>query len=95
MVVQFIRLKSGLPEAELLKRAHDRAPRFRAVPGLLQKYYVKLGPPGEMAGIYVWDSNESLQAFKESELAKSIRQTYEVLEAPDIEILDVLFQLRD
>lgn len=38
MVIQFIRLKSGLSEEELLKKAHERAPRFRAIQGLAQKY---------------------------------------------------------
>ena len=95
MVIQIVRLKSALTEEELLKRAHERVPRFRATSGLLQKYYARLGAPGEMAGIYVWDSKESLQAFRETELAKSIPQAYETLEAPNIEVLDVLFQLRD
>lgn len=95
MVVQFIRLKSGLSEEELLEKAHERAPSFRAIPGLVQKYYVKLGDSGEVGGLYIWDSEESLQAFRESELAQSIPQAYQVLEKPDIETLDVLFQLRD
>ena len=95
MVVQFIRLKSGLSEDELLKKAQERAPRFRATPGLVQKYYVKLGDSGEFGGLYIWDSMESLQAFRESELAKSIPQAYHVIDKPDIETFDVLFQLRE
>lgn len=95
MVIQFIRLKSGLSEEELLEKAHERAPKFRAIPGLVQKYYVKLGDSGKVGGLYIWDSKESLQAFRESELAQSIPQAYQVLEKPDIETLDVLFQLRD
>ena len=66
-----------------------------ALPGLLQKYYVKMDTPGQYGGIYVWDSRESLLAFRQSDLAASIPEAYEVVEAPDIEILDILFKLRE
>ncbi|WP_136479930.1 antibiotic biosynthesis monooxygenase family protein [Cognatitamlana onchidii] len=95
MILQIIRLKSGLPEEELLKRAHDRKPQFETIPGLLQKYYVKINNDGQYGGIYVWDSKASLMAYKSSDLASSIPEAYEVIEAPDIEILDILFQLRN
>lgn len=38
MIIQFVRLKSPLSEEELLETAHDRAPQFRALKELLQKY---------------------------------------------------------
>ena len=94
MILQVIKLKSDLSEEELLRRARDREPQFRAIPGLLQKYYAKRGGDGEYGGIYVWDSPESLQSFRESDLARSIPGAYEVTEAPDIEVMDILFQLR-
>lgn len=94
MILQFIKLKSNLPEEELLKKAKEREPQFKAIPGLLQKYYVKTDQLGEYGGVYVWDSQESLQSYRESDLAKSIPEAYEITEAPNIEIMDVLFQLR-
>ena len=95
MIVQIIRLKSNLPEKELLERAKEREPRFKSIPGLLQKYYVKIGQPGEYGGIYIWDSEESLKSYSTSELAASIPKAYEIIEAPNIEVFDVLFQLRE
>ena len=95
MIIQIVRLKSNLPEDELLKRANERAPQFEAIPGLIQKFYAKRGEPGGYAGLYVWDSMESIQAFRASELAQSIPSAYEVIEAPDIELMDVLFKLRE
>lgn len=95
MVLQFVKLKSNLPEEDLLATANQRKPQFEAIPGLLQKYYVKMNEEGSYGGIYVWDHKESLMAFKESDLAKSIPQAYEVLEAPTIEIMKILFQLRN
>lgn len=95
MILQVIKLKSNLPEEELLKRAQERAPQFKAIPGLIQKYYVKMGEAGQYGGIYVWDSPESLQEFRASDLAASIPEAYEITEAPNIELMNVLFQLRE
>lgn len=95
MIFQFIKLKSDLSEEELLKTAKEREPNFQALSGLIQKYYVKLQKPGEYAGVYVWESKESLQAFRESELAATIPQAYQLIEAPSVEIGEILFQLRE
>ena len=95
MILQIIRLKSNLSEETLLNKAREREPQFKAIPGLLQKYYVKTNQPGQYGGIYVWDSAESLQAFRASDLAKSIPEAYEIVEAPNVELMDILFQLRD
>ena len=55
MIIQIIKLKSDLSEEELLNKAREREPQFKAIPGLLQKYYVKLRQPGLYGGIYVWE----------------------------------------
>ena len=95
MILQIIKLKSNLPEEALLTKARARESMFKAIPGLIQKYYVKTGEPQQYGGIYVWDSPESLQEFRNSDLAKSIPEAYEIVEAPHIELMDILFQLRD
>ena len=95
MILQIIKLKSNLPEEELLNKAKERERHFKAIPGLIQKYYVKTDQPGQYGGIYVWDSPEALQSYRKSDLAKSIPEAYEITEAPDVEIMDILFQLRN
>lgn len=94
MILQIIKLKSNLPEEELIIKAREREPQFKAIPGLIQKFYVKTDQDGQYGGVYVWDSPESLQSYRESDLAKSIPEAYEIVEAPNIEIMDILFQLR-
>lgn len=95
MIMQIVDLKSPLSEEELLSKARERAPQFRALPGLLQKYYLKRPGEGAYAGVYVWDSRESLSAFRESELARSIPSAYQVTEPPVIEVSEILFPLRE
>lgn len=94
-IIQIVRIKTALSEEEMLKKAREREPQFKAIPGLIQKYYIKLGTSGEYGGVYVWDSAESLQAYKASELAATIPQAYQATEAPSVEVFDILFQLRE
>jgi quinol monooxygenase YgiN len=95
MIVQTVKFRTELTEQEVLDVASERLPQFRAIPGLVQKYYVRL--PGENAfgGIYVWDSRASLDAYRESDLAASIAAAYRAIEPPVVEVMEVLFPLRD
>ena len=95
MILQIIKLKSDLPEEELLKRAKERESNFKSIPGLLQKYYVKTSEEGEYGGVYVWDSVASQQSYQASDLAKSIPSAYAINAAPNIETMDIIFQLKD
>ena len=95
MIVQFVSFESSLPETEVLKVAEDRIESFRALPGLLQKTYVKLPEPNRYGGIYLWDSIESMKAFHESDLAATIPSAYKVVGAPKVEIMEAMFQLRE
>ena len=95
MIVQVVKFKTNLSEEEVIDRAREREPQFRAIPGLLQKYYFKTSQPGQFGGVYVWDSAESMKQFRKSDLAATIPQAYEVVEAPSIEVMDVLFKLRE
>ena len=93
--MQIVKLKTNLSQEELLEIAKEREPQFKAIPGIVEKYYIKLKGEGEYGGVYIWDSLESLEEFKKSELAASIPKAYKVIEPPSIEIADVLFQLRE
>jgi hypothetical protein len=62
---------------------------------LVQKFYLKLDKPNHYGGFYVWKSRDAMLAYRESELAKSIAAAYKSVGAPDVEIHEILFQLRD
>ena len=94
-IIQIVKIKTELSEQKMLKVAKEREPQFKAIPGIIQKYYVKMAEPGLYGGIYIWDSIESLQAFKESDLAKTIAQAYKAIEPPLVEIADIMFKLRE
>lgn len=95
MIIQIIKFKSSLSEDEVIKIARKREPQFQSIPGLVQKYYVKPIGNGYFGGIYVWDSKASLNEYRASELAASIPKAYGIIGSPEIEIMDLLFQLKD
>jgi hypothetical protein len=87
-------LKSNLPREELDRRMRERMPEFRKFPGLIQKYYSCDEKTGEWAGIYLWDSEESLAEYLESDLRKTIPAAYELTAPPQIERFDIVDVLR-
>lgn len=95
MIIQIVKFETSLSEAQVLEVANQRADRFRSLPGLIQKYYIALDQPNQYGGIYVWDSMDSLKAYRESDLAATITDAYKVQGTPRIEIVNTLFQLRE
>ncbi len=73
-----MRFGSGLPSEEVLARYAARAPRYRAVPGLIQKYYLSFPETGEHGAVYPWDSAAAMEAFRGGDLARSIPEAYQV-----------------
>jgi Putative mono-oxygenase ydhR len=81
--------KSGLSKDEVLKKFDERAYKYREVKGLLQKYYIHEELSNEFGGVYVFDSKENLESFRNSDLAKSIGDTYKYLETPTRKVFNV------
>ena len=90
-----VKFHSGLPDDEVLRRLEERLPQFRAVPGLVQKYYAREPSTGDYVGVYLFESEEALLRYRGSELAASIPGVYRVEGAPRREVLELLFPLRD
>jgi heme-degrading monooxygenase HmoA len=94
MIVQLVRFTSALSDDEVRGRYAERAPRYRGVPGLRQKYYLSY-PTGEHGAVYVWDSVDDLEAFRRSELARTLRDAYQVVGDPQVEVAGVDLVLHD
>lgn len=90
--ILFVRVTSNLDPEELERRLHERRPRFREVPGLLQKYYGRESATGPYCGVYIFKDRAALTAYRESELARTIGSAYEATEVRP-EAYDVLFPL--
>lgn len=93
-VILFVRIQSDVDFEEMERRLLERKPRFLEVPGLIQKMYGRDPATGDCCGIYFFESQEALAAFRDSELAKTIPAAYE---ATDVrrEVYEVLYPLRE
>jgi heme-degrading monooxygenase HmoA len=94
-VVLFIRFKTSLSLEEVGRVAEERAPEFKALEGLHQKYYLQDVASGEYAGLYLWKSPEALAEYRDSELRASIAKAYQVQGEPRVEVYRVAKTLRD
>ena len=72
MIVQVVKYKTGLSDEEAAKTIAQRAPQYKALPGLRQKLYIREPETGEYGGIYVWEDEDSMRDFRESDLAGTI-----------------------
>ena len=90
-----VRFKSPLTLDEVMKVVEERAPEFKALAGLQQKYYLQDAVSGEYGGLYLWESPEALTAYRESELRASIAEAYQAEGEPRVEVYRVLKTLRD
>lgn len=76
--------ESGMAFEEMWDRVEERQPRFREVPGLLQKVYLRDPGSQEVAGLYLFENEESLEAYLDSDLRESIAGAYDVQGEPDV-----------
>jgi hypothetical protein len=90
--ILFVRIKAGLDADEFDRRLLERWPRFREVRGLVQKIYGRDDATGDVCGIYFFDSDEALAAFRDTELARTIPNAYETIDVRR-EAYNVLYPL--
>jgi heme-degrading monooxygenase HmoA len=90
--ILFVRIKSNLSAAEFERRLAERRPRFREVPGLVQKVYGRDRETGDVCGIYFFESEDALAEFRETDLARTIPTAYEAIDVRR-EAYEVLYPL--
>ena len=95
MVVQIVRFKSGLSDEQVRQNYEERAPRYRAQEGLIQKYYLKFPETGEHGAVYIWESAAALKDFSESDLRRTILTAYRVQGTPQVSTAEVVMTLHN
>lgn len=93
-IVLLVRFKTPLSREEVLKVVEERSEEFRALGGLLQKFYVHDAATGEYGGLYLWDSPEALGAYRQSALRASIAGAYRTEGEPRVDVMEVVEVLR-
>lgn len=88
MIVSIVRFQSGLTDEQVQGLYEARADGYQRVPGLVEKLYLRYRS-GEHGAVYVWEDEEALEAFRASDLGRSIGTAYQVEGEPQIELADV------
>lgn len=95
MIAQIVRFKSALTEDQVKQKYNDRAPRYREMQGLKQKYYLRFPETNEFGAVYLWESESALNEFRESDLGKTIAAAYKVEGDPVSRKAEVVMTLRE
>lgn len=93
-LILLVKFKSPLDLEQVTTVVNSRIEEFRALRGLQQKYYLQEPATGEYAGLYLWESREDFDAFRDSELRKTIASAYQTEGEPRIEVFQVFDILR-
>jgi hypothetical protein len=88
MIVSIVRFRSGLTAERVQDLYEARSDRYRAVPGLVEKLYLRY-ESGEHGAVYVWEDEDALRTFRASGLGRSIGTAYQVEGEPQIEVAEV------
>ncbi|MHA2284018.1 MAG: YdhR family protein [Promethearchaeota archaeon] len=95
MEIMVLLFETGLKIEDLVKTSNERFEKFLHVKGLLQKFYISDRNSNQIGGVYVFDSKENLEAFRESELSKSTSETYKFLGPEDARFYNISRTLRE
>lgn len=87
----FFRSKKSFDE--MVKLSETREGLYKNVPGLLQIVYMKDERTQQAGSLLFFDDEENLNAYRVSDLAKSIPAVYDIIDKPEIQIFDVIKQL--
>ena len=88
MLVQIVRYRSRLTDEDVLATVESRATEYLAVPGLLQKYYLRFPETGEH-GVSISGPRGSPSRGSASPSARTIPDAYRVDGPPHVELADV------
>ena len=94
MIVQIVRFKSRMTKEEVRKMYEDRSPRYRALKGLKQKYYLHFPETDEHGAVYIWKSKKDMEEFAKSDLRRTISTAYQVKGKADTQLAEVVMTLR-
>jgi heme-degrading monooxygenase HmoA len=94
MIAQIVRFKTGLSREKVLEKTEERAPRYRALKGLKQKYYLSFPDTGEYGAVYLWESEAAMKEFLASDLGRTIATAYEIQGEANVRMAEVAKLLR-
>ena len=85
-VVTRFQLPAGVTADQIRAAFDEVAPRFRNVPGLVRKQFLRSKDCRTAGGVYLWNDEHAARAFMNERVAPMIREKFHV--DPTIEFYD-------
>jgi heme-degrading monooxygenase HmoA len=85
-VVTRFQLPTGVSAEQVQAAFTEAAPKFRNVPGLVRKQFLRSKVCRTGGGVYLWNNEAAARTFMNEGVAPMIRQRYQV--EPEIEYFD-------
>jgi heme-degrading monooxygenase HmoA len=85
-VVTRFPLPAGVTADQIRAAFDEVAPRFRNVPGLVRKQFLRSKDCRTAGGVYLWNDESTARAFMNERVAPMIREKFQV--EPAIEFYD-------
>jgi hypothetical protein len=85
-VVTRFPLPAGVTPNQILTAFEEAAPKFRNVPGLLRKQFLRAKDCRTAGGVYLWNDEQAARAFMSERVLPMIRAKFQV--EPTIEFYD-------
>ena len=60
----------------------------------MQKYYLRFPAIQEHGAVHLWESQDALREFRESDLAGTIPEAYKVQGTPETHVAEIIMTLR-
>jgi hypothetical protein len=76
-LVQF-QLQTPISLADATKRFESTAPKYKSVPGLIRKYYVRSEDGRAAGGIYLWETRAAAERMYSPEWRAMVEKVYGV-----------------
>ncbi|MFO1500288.1 MAG: YdhR family protein [Verrucomicrobiota bacterium] len=85
-VVTRFQLPAGVTADQIRGAFDEAAPKFRHVPGLVRKQFIRSKDCRTAGGVYLWNDERAAQAFMHEYVAPMIRERFHV--EPSIEFYE-------
>ena len=89
MWIVSMRFRSPLPVDELHRLSRESIPKFRALPGLDQKFYVRSDDTGLVGGVYLFESEQAARDYVAGPIVAAVPQRFQVEGEVAVEVLEV------
>ncbi len=85
-VVTRFQLPAGVSAEQIRAAFEEAAPKFRNVPGLVRKHFLRSKDCRTAGGVYLWNDEPAARVFMNERVAPMIRAKFQV--DPSIEFYD-------